>query len=114
MTLPVEIQGLPPDPGRLTYSELLTYLENSVKMDLMLLERVEILESCLIQLYDAWKEESHFILMEAWKARMDLMHVNKKTPYKKLLDLEEMLKGFIAYHEKNPHLEKKKQASKYD
>jgi len=85
--------------------------EQLINILLALKKRVETLENVLLQLYEAVIEQDEFLTNEVLKARLDLVLKDNKTPYKRLLELEqkvsgdwESFEGFVSgyYQEKKP------------
>ena len=84
----------------LTDSELIGILHSqSVK--------IRRLENIVLIMAEGLKEQSAFLTTEILKARLDLTSKDRKTPYKKLLNLEEQLNNFIKYYNQNRYDKKK-------
>ena len=73
--------------------------------------RIEKLEEVLLQFYEAVMRQDEFLTNEVLKARLDLVLKDNKTPYKRLLELEqkvtgnwESFEGFVSgyYEDKKP------------
>lgn len=76
--------------------------------------RLERLEDFIIKFFKTYKETTDFILKEAWKARIDLLKYNKKTPVRKLEELEASMKGMNTYYqERLAELSTPKRNNKY-
>ena len=73
--------------------------------------KIRRLENIVLIMAENMKEHSAFLTTEILKARLDLTSKDRKTPYRKLLELEEQLNGFIEYYHKNRY---EKKDSKYE
>lgn len=92
---------------KLTYEELVGILCN-------LSARLDQLDKFVVAWYEAEKEHREFLTVQILAARLKVERGDYKTPYKKLLNLEDMVTGFIAYHEQNPQGAKPEREYQYD
>ncbi len=64
-----------------------------------LLKRVEVIEAVLLQHIRGGEVQSQFLTEQILRARMETMEFGRKTPSRRLAELETLIKGFITYHE---------------
>ena len=94
-------------------AEELAQISNVQLMNILchLGRRIEKLEEVLLQFYEAVMRQDEFLTTEVLKARLDLVLKDNKTPYKRLLELEqkvtgnwESFEGFVSgyYEDKKP------------
>ena len=94
-------------------AEELAQISNVQLMNILchLGRRIEKLEEVLLQFYEQVIQQDEFLTNEVLKARLDLVLKDNKTPYKRLLELEqkvsgnwESFEGFVSgyYQEKKP------------
>ena len=62
-----------------------------------LIERIRNLEDAVLELAKDSNPQDEFLTSQILKVQADLYLYSKKTPFKRLDELEECLKGFIAY-----------------
>ncbi len=75
-----------------------------------IVERQDSLEDALSDFVKQFKEWHEFISTEILKARCEIEGTTQKTPYKRLIELEESFNGFLKYY--NEHLDKSKKTNK--
>jgi len=83
-----------PEAKPLTHKEVIKFL-----CDLAVW--VEELDKTQRELYEAIQEHSVFTNCEIFKTKLDILDYNKKTPRRRIEELEQSLKGFIAYYYEN-------------
>jgi len=104
-------------------AEQLAQISNVQLLNILfaLKKRVETMENILLEFYDAVMEQDEFLTTEVLKARLDLVSKDNKTPYKRLLELEqkvsgnwESFEGFISgYYQDKQKPMKAKQGKTY-
>ncbi len=96
--------------GHTTIEGEMEALTDNQLIDILHSQSIKIrrLENIVLIMAEGLKEQSEFLTTEILKARLDLKGKDNKTPYKKVLGLEEQLKGFIEYYNKNRYEKKGK------
>lgn len=87
--------------------------EDMIRVVCELAVRVERSEQALVAFYEAVQEQSEFEACEILKTKMDILNYSKKTPFKRLEELEQSLKGFITYYYENQKEDTPKRKHRY-
>jgi len=83
--------------------------EDMIRVVCELAVRVERLEKLLLEFYGVVQEHDLFLIDQIFKTKLDVYNYSKKTPFKRLEELEQSLKGFITYYyESQKEVEKPK------
>ncbi len=97
------------ESDKLSYSELVDIL-------CLISVRLDIIEKCFVILRDMLLQQDEWLTLEMLRGRLKIEQYSRKTPYRRLSDIEDSLQGFIQfYHADQERLQaKKKPRSKWE
>lgn len=64
-----------------------------------MLQRLQVIEEVLLTLISNQDVQNEFLTEQILRARLNMQKYSNKTPFKRLDELETLLKGYIAYQQ---------------
>ena len=97
-----------------TEAETLAQLSNIQLLNVLhgLANKVANLEAVIAELIKVVGVQDEFLTNEILKAKLELEQSDRKTPYRRLVELEDSFRGFIVYHEERSSYSGKEQRAK--